>query len=166
MNSMLFTMRPLDRITPYEQNPRVHPEEQIAAIIRSIQEFGWTKPIEVDKNGNILAGHGRYLAARRMGLEEAPVRVHDHLSPEQARAYRIADNQVALGAVWDEGKLQAELEALQLDEVDLALTGFDQAELDRILDETDFDPVEPEEQPSLSETKKARCPDCGCEFVP
>jgi DNA modification methylase len=124
---------PLDRLRPYARNPRTHSDEQVAQIAASIVEFGWTNPVLVSGDGSVLAGHGRLDAARRLGLDVVPVLVLDHLSEAQRRAYVIADNKLALNAGWNEELLAAELHALNGDGFDLALTGFDETELDRLL---------------------------------
>lgn len=124
---------PLDRLRPYASNPRTHSDEQVAQIAASIVEFGWTNPVLVAGDGTVIAGHGRLEAARRLGLDTVPVVVLDHLSEAQRRAYVIADNKLALNAGWDEELLAAELHALNGDGFDLALTGFDEEELDRLL---------------------------------
>ena len=94
---------PIDRLRPYERNPRTHSEAQVDQIAASMVEFGWTNPILVDENAGILAGHGRLLAARKLGLAEVPVIRFEHLSEAQKRAYLIADNQLALQAGWRRG---------------------------------------------------------------
>ena len=124
---------PLDRLVPYARNPRTHSDGQVAQIAASIVEFGWTNPVLVSGDGTVIAGHGRLEAARRLGLTDVPVLVLDHLSEAQRRAYVIADNKLALNAGWNEELLAAELHALNGDGFDLALTGFDEAELDRLL---------------------------------
>src|SRR5579884_3999381 len=126
---------PIDKLIPYARNPRTHSDEQVARIAASIVEFGWTSPILVDTNAGILAGHGRLLAARKLGLKEAPVVVLDHLSETQKRAYILADNRLAELAGWDEELLRGELAGLRDADFDLELTGFDDAELDRLLAE-------------------------------
>ena len=93
---------PIDRLRPYERNPRTHSEAQVDQIAASMIEFGWTNPILIDENAGILAGHGRLLAARKLGLAEVPVIRFEHLSEAQKRAYLIADNQLALQAGWSE----------------------------------------------------------------
>ena len=93
---------PIDRLVPYAKNARTHSPEQVAQIAASIAEFGFNAPILVDSNAGIIAGHGRLLAARKLGLAEVPVVVLDHLSETQRRAYIIADNKLALNAGWDE----------------------------------------------------------------
>ena len=132
---------PLDRLRPYDRNPRTHSQEQIEQIAASIREFGFNNPILVDSEDGIIAGHGRFLAAQRMGLETVPVVVLDHLTPAQRRAYLLADNQIAARAGWDDLLLSEELKALQEDEIDLSLLGFSDEELSSLLDAyPDMDP--------------------------
>ena len=124
---------PVDRLKPYEKNPRTHSEEQVVQIAASIAEFGFTSPILVDSKDGILAGHGRLLAARHLDLSEVPVIVLDHLTETQKRAYLIADNKLADLAGWDEELLAAELAELEREGYDVELTGFSNAELDELL---------------------------------
>src|ERR1700676_5155909 len=112
---------PIDRLIPFARNPRTHSEAQVAQIAASIAEFGFNNPILVDTKAGIIAGHGRLLAARRLGLKEVPVIVLDHLSEAQKRAYIIADNQLALNAGWDDDILRAELAALQAEDFNIDL---------------------------------------------
>ena len=128
---------PIDRLVPYARNARTHSPEQVAQIAASIVEFGFVNPILVDSNAGIIAGHGRLLAARKLGLPEAPVVVLDHLTETQRRAYIIADNKLALNAGWDEKVLAAELRELEGEGLDLAVVGFSDEELESLL-------VEPE----------------------
>src|SRR3954454_1608590 len=93
---------PVDRLIPYARNPRTHSDAQVAQIAASIREFGWTVPILTDSHNRIIAGHGRVLAARKLGLAEVPVIELAHMSETQKRAYVVADNQLALAAGWDE----------------------------------------------------------------
>jgi DNA modification methylase len=130
---------PIDRLRPYERNPRTHSEEQVDQIAASMVEFGWTNPVLVDEQGGILAGHGRLLAARKLGLAEVPVIRFEHLSEAQKRAYLIADNQLALQAGWSEELLAAELAWLRDERFDLDLVGFDASELERLLALADGD---------------------------
>lgn len=125
---------PLERLQPYERNPRTHSSEQIAKIAASISEFGFTNPILVDGTAGIIAGHGRLEAARRLGLEQVPVIELTHLSDKQKRAYIIADNQLALDAGWDEDLLREELEALRAGGFELGVVGFDDQELASLLE--------------------------------
>src|SRR5512134_3231539 len=124
---------PVARLKPYERNPRLHSDDQVAKVAASIASYGWTVPLLVTEDGEVIAGHGRLLAARHLGLSEVPVIRLSHLSPEQVRAYRVADNQLVLAGAWDEELLAAELHALDAAGFDLDLTGFDQEELDRLL---------------------------------
>jgi DNA modification methylase len=130
---------PIARLKPYERNPRTHSDDQVAKVAASIVGYGWTVPLLVTEDGELIAGHGRLLAARHLGLTEVPVIRLAHLSPEQVRAYRVADNQLVLAGAWDEELLAAELHALNATGFDLDLTGFDQEELDRLLTPLDGD---------------------------
>ena len=123
---------PVTALTPYARNSRTHSDEQVAQIAGSIKEFGFTNPVLVDGEGGIIAGHGRVLAARKLGMETVPCIALDYLTEAQKRAYVIADNKLALNAGWDE-----ELLALELDELgdlgfDLELTGFSLDEIDAL----------------------------------
>ena len=106
---------PTDRLVPYAKNARTHSPEQVAQIAASIVEFGFVNPILVDSTDGIIAGHGRFLAARKLGLAEVPVVVLGHLSEIQRRAYIIADNQLALNAGWNDELLRVALESLGAD---------------------------------------------------
>jgi len=119
----------LDRMIPYARNSRTHSEEQVAQIAASIREFGFTNPVLVDAADGIIAGHGRVLAARKLGLPAVPCIRLGHLTPAQKRAYVIADNKLALNAGWDEDMLRVEFGELQDEGFDLALLGFDADEL-------------------------------------
>ena len=123
----------IDKLIPWARNPRTHSEAQIAQIAASIAEFGFNNPILVDTKAGIIAGHGRLLAARKLGLKEVPVIVLDHLTEAQKRAYIIADNQLALNAGWDDELLGIELASLQQEDFDLSLIGFEDEELARLL---------------------------------
>jgi DNA modification methylase len=124
---------PLDRVIPYARNARTHSDDQVAQIAASIVEFGWLNPVLVDDAGNVIAGHGRLLAARKLGLETVPIIRASHLTPAQVRAYRLADNRLAELSGWDEELLAAELEALRDEDVALTLLGFDDADIERLL---------------------------------
>src|SRR5450631_1129861 len=128
---------PIDRLIRRTTNPRTHTPQQVAQIAASIQEFGWTNPILVGADDDVIAGHGRLLAARKLGMSEVPVIVLAYLSAAQRRALVIADNQLALNAGWDEELLRIQLKALQEGEFDLNLIGFDDEELTRLLAEQD-----------------------------
>src|SRR5579885_98394 len=128
---------PIERLLPYAANARTHPEEQVAQIAGSIAEFGFNVPCLVDERNVLIAGHGRVLGAKRLGLQQVPVTRLGHLTDAQARAFRLADNKIALNAGWDDEMLSAELERLKEDDVALDLLGFAEDELDRLLDGLD-----------------------------
>ena len=137
---------PLDRLKPYEKNPRTHSEEQVLQIAASIAEFGFTSPILVDTKAGILAGHGRLRAAQKLSLAEVPVIVLDHLTEAQKRVYIIADNKLALNAGWDEELLASELAALEREGFDLELTGFSDTKLEDLLKDGSGAQATPEPQ--------------------
>lgn len=122
-------MRAISGLVPYARNSRTHSPEQIAQIAASMREWGWTNPVLVDEQDTIIAGHGRVLAAQKLGLEEAPVMVARGWSDAQKRAYVIADNKLALNAGWDMETLAVEIGDLSGMGFDLNLTGFTGAEL-------------------------------------
>lgn len=126
---------PIERLSPYALNARTHSKRQIAQIGASMQEHGVVNPVLAEANGHVIAGHGRILAARLIGLTHLPVIVLDHLTPAQARALRIADNKIAENAGWHDENLCAELAALLEAKIDLTLLGFSDAELQRALAE-------------------------------
>jgi len=130
---------PLDRLKPYAKNARTHSDAQVAQIASSIVEYGFTAPLLVSGDGDIMAGHGRLAAARKLALDVVPVVVLDHLTPTQRRAYILADNQLALQAGWDEELLAAELAELSAAGFDLTLTGFSDEEIDDLLGDADPD---------------------------
>ena len=149
--------RPIGSIRPYENNPRVN-DAGVDAVAASIKEYGWQQPIVVDEQDVIIVGHTRYKAAVKLGLATVPVHVARGLTPAQARAYRIADNQTANLSQWDDDRLPLELMALQDVNFDLSLTGFSADELQALLappanaglgdpDETPEPPAEPITQP-------------------
>ena len=144
----------ISKLTPYENNARTHSEAQLNRIAESISEFGFINPILIDKEYGIIAGHGRMMAAKQLGIDKVPCLFIEHLSEEQKRAYIIADNKLALDAGWDYDILESEMKALQEMDFDLELTGFTEDEIAGIIKlgteeeyEDEFDPEEavPEE---------------------
>jgi DNA modification methylase len=136
----------LAELTPYPRNPRRHSDSQIAAIAGSIAAFGFTAPILVDAKGGILAGHGRYLAALKLGLDTVPVVVLDHLSEIEKRAYLLADNKLAELSAWEDETLASELAALRDADIDLGGLGFSDEELAGRLAEADVPDPDAETQ--------------------
>lgn len=124
-----YKKAPVDSLVPYARNSRTHSEGQVAQIAASIREFGFTNPVLVDGEGGIIAGHGRVLAARKLGMKDVPVIDLAHLTDAQRRAYVIADNKLALNAGWDDEMLRVEFADLKDAGFDLALTGFSLEEI-------------------------------------
>ncbi|MFO1144400.1 MAG: site-specific DNA-methyltransferase [Amaricoccus sp.] len=124
---------PLERLKPYARNAKTHEDDQVAKIAASMAQFGWTVPVLVGGDGDVIAGHGRILAATHLGLTDAPVIVLDHLTDAQRRAYRIADNKLTELGAWDEALLAGELQELLADDFDLSVVGFSDSELDQLL---------------------------------
>lgn len=124
---------PLDALIPYARNSRTHSDAQVAQIAASMREFGFTNPVLVDASGGIIAGHGRVLAARQLGLATVPCIRLGYLTEAQRRAYVIADNKLALNAGWDEQMLMRELADLDALGADLSLTFLDDSEIDALL---------------------------------
>ena len=139
--------RAVSELTPYARNARTHSDEQIAQIAASIREWGWTVPILVDERGEIIAGHGRVLAAQRLGLEDVPCMVAEGWTEAQRRAYVLADNKLTLNGGWDEDLLKIELDELQGFDFDLGLTGFGEDELAKMLAEPTEGLTDPDEIP-------------------
>ena len=130
---MKIEQRPIKALIPYINNSRKHSDEQVAQIAASIKEFGWTNPILVDGNNGLIAGHGRLLAARKLGMDKVPTIELSHLSDIQKKALIIADNKLALNSDWDNELLMLELKELDSTDFDLSVLGFDQDELDALL---------------------------------
>ena len=156
-------------LIPYARNTRTHSEAQVAQIAGSIREFGFTNPVLIDAENGIIAGHGRVMAASKLGLAKVPCIRLAHLTDTQKRAYIIADNKLALNAGWDEELLGLELADLRELDFDLGLIGFDADEIERVLN-----PPEPDANPESSSQEidvdamemGCACPKCGFEFDP
>jgi ParB-like chromosome segregation protein Spo0J len=151
MDDLAIAWRPLGELIPYAHNPRTHSDAQVAQIAASIREFGWTNPVLVDGQNGIIAGHGRVLAARKLGLERVPVIELAHMSEAQKRAYVLADNQLALNANWDDELLRLELADLSELGFDLELIGFGAGEFERLLAGTKDGLTEDDDVPELPE---------------
>ena len=146
---MKITNKKVTELIPYVNNSRTHSDEQVAQIAASIKEFGWTNPILVDGSNGIIAGHGRLLAARKLGQTEVPTIELSDLTETQKKAYIIADNRLALSAGWDNEMLTLELNDLLADGFALEMLGFDADELSDLLD--DKDGTEPKGNGNLSD---------------
>lgn len=123
---------PVEKLIPYARNARTHSPEQVSQIAASIKEFGFINPVIIDGDKGIIAGHGRVMAARQLGLKTVPTIEAGHLTETQRRAYILADNKLALNAGWDYELLKIEVQDLQLADFNLDLTGFTQGELTSI----------------------------------
>ena len=155
-----------DSLIPYARNSRTHSEQQISKIAASIKEFGFLNPVIIDGANGIVAGHGRVMAAQKLGLPELPVIEASHLSDAQRRAYVIADNRLALDAGWDEEMLKVEFAELETLGFDLELTGFAQFELANLFDDGVREPPESKTQEIDVDGfgSDHQCPKCGFEF--
>lgn len=140
---------PIDSIKPYERNAKKHPDEQVGHIANSIREFGWQQPIVVDKDGVIVIGHGRLLAAKKLGLDEVPVVKNEDLSESQIKALRIADNKLN-ESIWDNDLLGSDLKDI-LDDIDMTDFGFGNFELTILTH--DFEP-EPFDKKEIEEYER------------
>ena len=153
-------------LIPYARNSRTHSDIQVNKIASSIKEFGFLSPVLIDKDNGIIAGHGRVMAAQKLGLKEVPVLQISHLSDTQKRAYIIADNRLALDAGWDEEMLRVEFAELADNGFNLELTGFELGEITNInLDGTDL--VEDSKTKEIDTDDfemSCICPKCGFEF--
>lgn len=150
---MQIISKRIEELREYENNPR-HNDGAVEAVAASIREFGFKVPIVIDSDNVIIAGHTRKKAAEKIGLAEVPCIVADDLTPEQVRAFRLADNKVSEFATWDFGKL--ELELAELSEMDMTAFGFDIPDEEVNIDDF-FEDAEPKEK----EPKRVQCPHCG-----
>ena len=161
---MKIDIWPVDRPIPYARNARKIPQSAVDKVAASIKEFSWRQPIVVDDEGVIIAGHTRLLAAQKLGLAEVPVHVASGLSAAQAKAFRIMDNRSHSESSWNVELIAAELEELQVLAVDLALTGFDNSEIEEFLRLTPADtkdaPAEFGEYGEDIDTEY-KCPKCS-----
>jgi ParB-like chromosome segregation protein Spo0J len=163
---MEYSQKAVKDLIPYINNARTHSDEQVTQIASSIREFGFINPIIIDDKNNVIAGHGRLLASKKLGLKEVPTVLVDHLTDTQRKAYVLADNQLALNAGWDDELLKLEL--AQLDDVgfDLELLGFDLDNLGDLFDSPN------DSENELKDTEidvdafdfEHECPKCGFQF--
>lgn len=149
----------IDKLIPYCNNARTHSDEQVSQICASIREYGFTNPVLIDEQDNIIAGHGRVLASKKLGLEKVPCIVLSGLTKAQKKAYIIADNKMALNAGWNDELLKIEFENLKELNFDLKLTGFDDNELNDIFNIDDDEIVEDDFDGELPEEPKSKIGD-------
>ena len=156
----------IDRLIPYARNARTHSDEQIGQIAASIKEWGWTTPILVDETGGIIAGHGRTLAAQKLGIDKVPVMVAKGWSEAKKRAYVIADNKLALNAGWDNEMLALELGEIGELGFNIDLIGFTAGEITGLtFKEKDLYPDSSTKEIDPDDYNMGhQCPKCGFEF--
>jgi site-specific DNA-methyltransferase (adenine-specific) len=151
---------PVDKLVPYARNSRTHSDTQVAQIAASIKEWGWTTPVLVSEDGTLIAGHGRVMAARKLGLPEVPVMVARGWTEAQRRAYVLADNQLALNAGWDMDLLSIEMQDLNADGFDLSLIGFDDKTLAALLADSPEDGLtDPDDAPEPTDNPTTKLGD-------
>ena len=152
----------ISKIIEYSENAKEHPEWQIEQIKNSVQEFGFNDPIAIDENNTIIEGHGRYLALKELGYTEVEVIRLKHLTEEQKTAYAIAHNKLTMNTEFDIEKLQYELNKLEVNDFDLSVLGFEQSELDEILQEEMEELEIEDEDTDATEVKRTKliCPCC------
>ena len=157
---------PTASLIPYARNARTHSPAQVDKIAASIREFGFLNPIITDGQSGIVAGHGRVMAAQKLGLDTLPTIDAAHLTEAQRRAYVLADNRMALDAGWDNDLLKIELQDLDAAGFDLTLTGFDLNELTVLFDNPTFAPGTEDDQGRLDQLapKMVTCPHCASEW--
>src|SRR3984893_16961381 len=138
MNELRVSVCPVDKVIPFARNARKIPASAVDKVAASIKEFGWRQPIVVDREGVIICGHTRLLAAKKLGLQQVPVHVAENLTPPQVKAYRLMDNRSHEETDWDLELLGPELEELHALDFDLELTGFDPNEIEDFLADPDL----------------------------
>lgn len=151
----VFELRNVDDLIPYARNARTHSPEQVNKLASSIKEFGFLNPVVISEDGGILAGHGRVMAAKKLGLKQVPCVVESHLNESQKKAYILADNRLALDAGWDEEMLKIELEELDAADFELGLLGFSTEELDKYFDMEPLSEPEEEEEKEVEVDKES-----------
>ena len=149
----------VSKLVPYVNNARTHNAQQITKLRSSLREFGFINPVIIDREYNVIAGHGRILAAKEEGIDEVPCVFVDYLTPAQKKAYILADNRMAMDAGWDEELLRVEIEALQAESFDVGLTGFDEKDIAELFageggdaQDDDFDVDEELQKPPVSKS--------------
>jgi len=155
----LVEMRQIDTLIPYIRNARTHSDNQVSKIAASIKEFGWTIPVLVSEDSTLIAGHGRVLAAKKLGITEIPTMVARGWTESQRRAYTLTDNKLTLDGEWDDELLKIELAELKELDFNLELTGFDAKELDKLLQSEERGEIEEDETPEVSEESSVKLGD-------
>ncbi|MBE0152962.1 chromosome partitioning protein ParB [Serratia fonticola] len=157
---LAIVYKSLNSMMVYAKNARTHSTEQVEKLIGSIKKYGWTNPILLDESGQVIAGHGRLLAAEKIGFDPVPTITLLGLTDAEKKAYRLADNKLPLDAGWDNDLLTMELGDLLAEGFDLTLTGFSAEEIDNMLN-VDFSPGDEGDQGKLDQLEEKLCPHCG-----
>ena len=153
----------LDKLVPYENNAKEHPQWQIEQIMNSIQEFGFNDPIAINEDMGIIEGHGRYLACKELGIKKVPCIIVSGMTANEERAYILAHNKLTMNTSFNSEILKYELNSLKVEEFDLSLTGFEDSEIENILSKTsdiDLDELL-SDTPKDEEKEPKKCPHCG-----
>jgi hypothetical protein len=161
MKELKIINKNIDDIKEYENNAKEHPDWQIEQIANSIQEFGFNDPIAINADNQIIEGHGRFLAAKQLGLTKVPCIVLDGLTEVQERAYIIAHNKTTMNTDFDLDRLLYELNALKVENFNLSLTGFSEYEIENLLEETEEINLDEFISDEEKKQKEKRCPHCG-----
>lgn len=161
MNELKIINKNIDDIKEYENNAKEHTDWQIEQIANSIQEFGFNDPIAINTDNQIIEGHGRLLAAKKLGLIEIPCIVLTGLTEVQERAYIIAHNKITMNTDFDLDRLLYELNALKVENFNLNLTGFSEYEIENLLEETEEINLDEFISDEEKKSKEKRCPHCG-----
>lgn len=162
-----FELRDVDDLIPYARNARTHSPEQVQKLAGSIKEFGFLNPVVISEDGGILAGHGRVMAAQKLGIKQVPCVVENHLTETQKKAYILADNRLALDAGWDEEMLNLELKDIVDQGFDINITGFESNFPEDNSDEINLEDFLRDTEDKATKPKKSntvKCPNCGYEF--
>lgn len=157
-------MVPVADVIPYARNSRDHSAEQVDRLAASMKEFGWTNPIIIDEENVLIAGHGRIMAAQKLGWTDAPAMRATGWTEEKKKAYRIADNKLALLAEWDEEMLELEIAELQKMDYDLDLTGFSDQEITDLLTPAELEPPDDFDEHDENIETQHECPRCSFRF--
>ena len=145
----------IDKLIPYINNAKTHPKEQILKLRSSLREFGFINPVIIDRDFNVIAGHGRIMAAKEEGIDEVPCVFVDHLSEAQKKAYILADNRMAMDGGWDEELLRIEIMSLEAENFDIGLTGFDAGEIEDLFGSGETGEVKDDDYDLSSALEKA-----------
>jgi len=166
MNKIKIVYKNINQIIPYSNNPRKN-ASGVDAVAASIKEFGFKVPVVIGGNGEIIAGHTRVMAAKKLGIDDIPCIIADDLTEAQIKAFRIADNKTAEFSEWDKELLAVELEELSEMDFNISITGFDESEIENLM--TQFNPIDLDEDEDGEEVEGNsktvyHCPKCGFEF--